>query len=312
MSQPEVPIRAALLAMAREDLPDDLAIRVERAVSAIWEPAWAGRSGGWPDVEVLVTAHDRLDATRLAQIPGLQVILTTSTATNFVDTRYCSDHGIVVRNTPGYSGSSVAEHAVALMLAVVRHVPRLDAAARSGADTADLVGRELAGTVAGVVGLGNVGARIARIALGFGMDVIYANRSPRVLDGTRQVDLEVLLRAADAVFLSLPLPADGRPLLGAAEFALMKDSAVIVNVSADELIDPSALAQALSSGRLAGAGLDVIGSPAAYAGLPRTVLTPTHAWFTSEAIRRRADTWVSTLCLLADGQMSVSASSRPL
>ncbi|WP_324194706.1 2-hydroxyacid dehydrogenase [Nocardia terpenica] len=294
------PRSTALLNMVRDDVPDDLRARIERAVRPVWVRDWADRPR--PEVEILVTPHDRLTPDRLAALPGLRVVLATSTAVDYVDRDYCAAHGVRVHNTPDYTGSSVAEHAMALMLAVVRHIPRLDDAARTDADSAGLVARELTGAVAGVVGLGGIGRRIATLAQGFGMDVQFANRSPRTLVGARQVELATLLQTSDVVFLSLPLPSGGGAVLGVSEFALLKPSAVVVNVSADELIDRYALERALTSGRIAGAGLDVIGDPAPYRDLPNTVLTPRRAWYTREAVRRRAATWVDTLCAIAGGR----------
>ncbi|GAA0532700.1 glyoxylate reductase [Saccharopolyspora subtropica] len=299
-----VPRRAALMAMSREEVPPDLRDRVERAVRPIWDPRWTARHGTRPDVEILVTAHTDTDLTpeHLAALPGLRTILTTSTAVDYIDSTYCRQRGVSLHNTPDYTGSSVAEHAIALMLAVLRHIPRLDTAARSGADTTSLVARELSGMVAGVVGLGGIGTRIGNLVRGLGMSLVYVNRSRREHPGARQVDLPDLLAAADVVFLSLPLAAGAGPLLGPAEFAVMKPSAVVVNISADGLIDRTALAAALTEGRIAGAGLDVIGDPARYADLPNTVLTPRHAWYTREAVRRRAQTWVDTLQGLVEGR----------
>jgi glycerate dehydrogenase/D-3-phosphoglycerate dehydrogenase len=224
------------------------------------------------------------------------VIITTGTAYDYVDINYCTDHGITVCNTPDYTGSSVVEHAVALMLGVTRHLCALNKAARSGdTDTSQLIAYELEGKTAGIVGLGGIGRRLAKILLAFGMDVCFSNRSIREFDGARQVSLNTLLRAADVVFLCLPVTEQTYHLLGPSQFAEIKPSAVIVNISADELIDPDALRDALASGRLAGAGLDVIGSPGPYVGMANTLITPTHGWYTREAVHRRAETWVNAL-----------------
>jgi phosphoglycerate dehydrogenase-like enzyme len=295
------PPRTALLAMDDQDVPDDLRDRVQRAVRPVWAPDWTDRER-WPGVEILVTAHADLSAATLTAIPELRTILATSTAVDYIDHEHCAAHGIAVHNTPDYTGSSVAEHAIALMLAVVRHIPGLDAAARGGADPSGLIGRELAGAVAGVVGLGGIGGRVARIVRGLGMDVVFVNRSRRTVEGAVQVDLPTLLRLADVVFLTVPLRPGAGPMLGVAELALMKRSAVLVNVSADGLVDRPALAAALAAGRIAGAGLDVIGSPVPYRDLRNTVLTPTRGWYTAQAVRRRTEVWVDTLCRLAAGR----------
>lgn len=298
-------MKTVLLAMSRDELPEDLRARVERVTRPIWDPHWTGGPGPRPEVETLVTAHTDPDLTaaQLGVLPALRDIVTTSTAVDYIDRDYCVRRGVRLHNTPDYTGSSVAEHAIALMLGVVRHLPRLDAAARSGAATGGLVARELSGLVAGVVGAGGIGSRVAALARGLGMRVLHVNRSRRDVPGSRQVELPELLATADVVFLTLPLAAGAGPLLGPAEFSLMKPASVVVNISADGLIDFAALASALTTGRIAGAGLDVMGDPARYADLPNTVLTGMHGWYTREAVQRRSRTWVDTLCALAEGRV---------
>lgn len=255
-----------------------------------------------PDgAEILVTNNARIDSHYLSGFPALRAVVTTGTAFDYVDAAYCRQRGVMVCNTPGYTGASVAEHAFALLLTLNRHTVTYDRVAR-GLAQAQPIAAELEGKVAGIIGAGDVGARIARLALGFGMDVRYANRSRKALPGARQTDLDTLVREADVLFLSLPLTEETRAMMNAERLGAMKPTATLINVSADELIDVDALRGSLQSGHLAGVGLDVIGDPAPYCDLPRCLITPMTAWYTTEAVHRRAATWINTVQAIAAGK----------
>ncbi|MFB6818554.1 2-hydroxyacid dehydrogenase [Streptomyces sp. NPDC056347] len=283
----------ALFLIDPEEVPDSLRPRLDSLVRPVWRPGGDATGDGF---ELLVTANRDLGATVLEKLPNLRLIVTTGTAHDYVDTAYCEANGIAVCNTPGYTGSSVAEHAFALYLAANRHLTVLDRAVRTGVDdTSGLLSLEAEGKTAGIIGVGDIGTRLCALAQGFGMRVLFANRSVRTIRGATQVSQDELLGSADVVFLCLPLTPESHHLLNHRTFALMKRTAYVVNISSDELIDPQALADALREGTIAGAGLDVIGSPAPYTALPNTVLTPSHGWYTAESVHRRADTWISTI-----------------
>ncbi|WP_158558510.1 MULTISPECIES: 2-hydroxyacid dehydrogenase [unclassified Streptomyces] len=248
------------------------------------------------DVTVLVTTHQELGATALSRMPALRLVIATSTATDYIDLDHCHRRGIAVHNTPGYTGPSVAEHAFALLLATARHICEADAAAHGRtAQAPPSAGFDLAGRTAGIVGLGDIGTRIARIAMGFGMRVLYVNPSARHLDGATPVSLGRMLADADVVFLSAPLTPSTRHLMNRDRFHAMKSGAILINVSADELVDPGALRSALLEGRLAGAALDLAGPTTPYAGLPRLTMTHRRGTYTYECLERRAAIWVATL-----------------
>lgn len=283
---------STLLLIDPEEVPSSLRPRLDSLVRPVWRPDGDAAGDGF---DILVTANRDLDGATLEKLPNLRLIVTTGTAYDYVDTAYCEANNITVCNTPGYTGSSVAEHAVALYLAANRHLTALDQAVRTGAATSGHLSLEVEAKTAGVIGAGDIGTRICAIAQGLGMHVQFANRSTRTIQGATQVGQEELLKTADVVFLCLPLTPESHHLLNRRTFALMKPTAYVVNISSDELIDPQALADALRNGTIAGAGLDVIGSPAPYTGLPNTVLTPAHGWYTAESVHRRADTWIGTI-----------------
>lgn len=294
----------ALLLAEPGELPDDLHPRVRGLVHPVWS------SEGLPPYqddlakfEVVITSNRPLGAVELDRLPRLRLVVATGTALDYIDEAECDRRGIVVRNTPGYTGSAVAEHAFALLLASARHMCAIDAAVRAGCiDTSDYVGTELAGKTAGIIGLGDIGSRLARLADAFDMEVLFVNRSRRTRPGATQVELPELLARADAVFLTLPLTPETTHLIGASQFEAMKPSAILVNVSADELVDPVALDTALRRRTINAAALDVISSPEPYRDTPHLTLTRVNAWYTSECVRRRAETWLGTLerCLVAE------------
>jgi phosphoglycerate dehydrogenase-like enzyme len=298
----------ALFLFDPEEVPSDL----DQDLSALVEPTWvpAGLSGiatvtdfDPASVTMLVTANETLDTTALARFPGLRWIVTTGTAYDYVDLDYCRSHGVTVSNTPNYTGAAVAEHAVALLLAQCRHIARLDRAVHEGTvdEVAD-VGIELAGKTAGIVGLGGIGRQIATRLQAFEIEVVFTSRRRKSLTGGRQVELDTLLREADFVFLTLPLNEETYHLLDRRRLALLKPTALIVNVSSDELIDPVALGEALRANCLGGAAFDVIGSAAPYVDLPRVTLTPTRGWYTHESITRRARSWITTIATALEGK----------
>lgn len=281
------------------DVPEGLRPRVSELLQATWYPGGleeARQRHECPaDVAVLITANADLNGEALGHFPNLRFIVATGTAYDYIDLDACRERGIVVSNTPGYTGASVAEHAITLALASNRKVCELDAAVHAGDVHAVPLTKEIEGKTAGIIGLGDIGSRVAKLAGGLGMDVVFVNRSPRRVAGARQVSLDELLAAAHFVFLTLPLTAESHHLLDAKAFARMRPEAHVINVSADELIDPVALGEALSNGRIAGAALDVIGSPEPFLRMPNLIITPTCGWYTEECVQRRAATWIDSV-----------------
>jgi D-3-phosphoglycerate dehydrogenase len=164
--------------------------------------------------------------------------------------------GVSVHAIKGYGDTAVAEHAFALMLACARDLARMDRDIRGGVwrprDGVQLKGKRL-----GIVGLGGIGAEVARIAAGFGMEVVAWNRTPRIERAITQVAIEELLRTADVVSLHLALTPDTKGFLDRSRLALLKRGAILINTARGALIEEDALIQALNEGRIRRAGLDV-------------------------------------------------------
>lgn len=246
-----------------------------------------GRIGA-AEVVLNIRASSKFTERVFAACPNLRLLSVWGTGTDHVDLAAAARHGVAVANTPGVSAVSIAEHALALLLAVARQIPRVDAATRRG-EWARGQSVELFGKTCGIVGLGAIGRQFARLAGGIGMRVIGWTMHPRPVDGVELVELEELYRTSDAVSLHLRLSRDTEGFLGARQLALMKKSTILINTARGAIVDESALVEALLAGRIAGAGLDVFGTepiPAGHplAALPNVVLTPHCAGITPEAL----------------------------
>ena len=224
-------------------------------------------------------------------------------AVNQVDVEAATERGVVVVNTPGRNAAAVAELTLGLMLAVARRIPESDRYVRSGSWESptgpyrELRGRELAGKLAGVVGLGAIGRRVTALCNALGMNVIaydpYVQPSEAAGLGATWCELDFLIESADVITLHAPPPGDDEPLLTAERIDRMKHGGILINVSAPELVDQHALETALRSQKLGGAGLDIFPTHPVEPSYPllslqNVVLTPHIGGATSETIVRHS------------------------
>jgi glyoxylate reductase len=254
---------------------------------------------------VVCQLTDRLDESVLEANPHLEVVANVAVGVDNIDLPAARRLGITVTNTPDVLTETTADLALALMLSVARRLPEADDFVRSGAWTSwalspSLMGMDLYGRTLGLFGMGRIGRAVARRAVhGFGMRLLYASRSPlpaeqeRDLAATR-VELDELLSAADVVSLHAALTPETRHVLGAAQFAAMKPSSILVNTARGALVDEAALADALESRQVWGAGLDVFEDeprvhPRLLAVRERLVLAPHVGSATLDTRRRMAD-----------------------
>ncbi len=245
---------------------------------------------------LLCQLTDRVDAALLARAPRLRVVANCAVGYDNVDLAAAAAHGVVVTNTPDVLTETSADLAFALILAAARRVCEGDRLVRAGRwrgwSPDLLLGRDVHGATLGIVGLGRIGAAVARRARGFGMRVLYHQRHParRPPAGALRVSLTRLLATADVVSLHVPLTAATRHLIGARELAHMRRDAILVNTSRGAVVDEAALVRALARGRLAAAGLDVFAREPhvsrALRALPNVVLTP-HVASATTATRAR-------------------------
>jgi glycerate dehydrogenase len=268
---------------------------------------------------VAVTNKVPLRAAEIAQLPDLKLVAVAATGTDNVDLAACRERGIAVCNIRDYSLVSVPEHCFALMLAVRRNLMAYAADVAAGRwqqstrfCLLDHPIRDLAGSRLGIVGYGALGRRVAQIGRAFGMEIAVTSRSPvhdRNVPWTPvQLPLRALLATADVISLHLPLTDQTRHMIGAAELASMKRSAILINTARGGLVDEAALAEALKNGVIAGAGFDVLSkeppapdNPLLNLNLPNFVLTPHVAWASSGAMQTLADMLVDNIDAWAAG-----------
>jgi phosphoglycerate dehydrogenase-like enzyme len=257
--------------------------------------------GSWVTTTVTLSEHD------YAAAPRLRLVQLMSAGYEHVDLGLAARFGVPVATFGDAMGSVVAEHTLLLMLAVYRRLLQLDADVRSGAwRTREPVLHELRGKRVGLIGLGSVGREVASRLRAFGAEVVYFKRQP---DGAGYLPLDELLATSDIVSLHVPLAPSTRSMLGARELALMKSSSILINTSRGPVVDQAALQAALSDGRLAAAGLDVLDpeppvTDDALLRLPNVVFTPHNAGQAEEVWPRIVATCFANIERVARGEQA--------
>jgi D-3-phosphoglycerate dehydrogenase len=244
-------------------------------------------------IVVNIRAHARFTDGVFIACKHLKMVSVWGTGTDNVDLDAAGRRGLTVCNTPGVNAHAVAEHALALMLAVARKIPQIDAQMREGKWPREMLG-QLFGKTLGVFGTGAIGARVIALGRAIGMDVMAwsarGDAAHVAALGARPGSKEEILRAADVVTLHLRLTPESRGFLGRKEFALMKPAAILVNTGRGALVEREALLDALGKARIAAAGLDVFHDEPLKPGdaittLANVVLSPHNAGQTPEVIR---------------------------
>ena len=251
-------------------------------------PPWSG------DDVVGLLSFEPVTADDLAALPKVRVVATPSVGFDHVDVEAATARGVWVCNVPDYCIEEMADHSIALLLALARGVVELDRSVREGGWDHRAAGRlgRLADVRLGIVGYGRIGRAVAARALALGMDVVAFDPllEPDAIasTGVQPASLEELLRSSTAVTLHAPLTPDTEHLLGARELALLPEGAYVVNVARSGLVDSDALLAALAAGRLGGVALDVLeveppdaAAPAPQ--VPRLVVNPHAGWYSEEA-----------------------------
>ncbi len=265
---------------------------------------------------VLASVMDRIDETVLAAAPGLKVVSNIAVGTNNVDIPACTKRGIRVTNTPGVLDDTTADLTWALLMAAARRIAEGDAQVRRGDwklafAMQSPLGTDVHHATLGIIGMGRIGQAIAKRATGFDMRVLYNNRgripeSDELRLNATWVERDRLLAESDFVVVMVPYSPAVHHLIGAAEIARMKPTAILVNTARGGVVDDAALVDALKARRIAGAGLDVFeGEPKlnpGYLGLPNAVLTP-HIGSATRATRMRmCETAVANLSAALEGR----------
>ena len=249
------------------------------------------------DADMVLTNKVVLKGETLAQLPQLKYIGILATGYNIIDVEETRARGIVVANVPAYSTDSVAQMTFAHVLNITNRIEHYADQNRKGQWSAaadfcywDTPLSELAGKTFGIVGLGNIGQKVASIALSFGMRVIAltSKKAEEMPKGVEKADLEELLTQSDVLSLHCPLTENTREMINRQSLAKMKRGAILVNTGRGPLVNEADVADALAEGRLAGYGSDVMSSepPKADNPLlkqPNAFITPHIAWATAEA-----------------------------
>ena len=299
-------------------LPIDLVAQIQAALPGATVSVPAEGHVGLAGVDVreadalVCLLKDRIDAQMLAGAPKLRVIANCAVGVDNIDLAAAEAAGVAVANTPDVLTEATAELAFALMLATARRLGEGERLVRSGHwlgwGLDQLLGVQLLGKTLGVVGFGRIGQAMARRARAFGMDVIYTQRHAVNVEGALRVEVDELFAAADVISLHCPLTPETRHLVNARRLALAKPTAVLVNTARGGCVDEGALVEALTAGRLFGAGLDVFeGEPRiapALLSCPRLVLAPHIGSATTET-----RTAMAQLC--ADAVIAVLSGRRP-
>ena len=266
------------------------------------------------DADALLTNKTVLNAENMSQIPNLKYVGVLATGYNVVDLEYAASRGIAVTNIPAYSTASVAQMVFAHILNITNSVEHHSQLVHNGAWSSsidfcfwDRPQVELAGKTIGLVGLGNTGMATVRIALAFGMKVIAVTTKKNLPDGIKSVSYNELWQQSDIISLHCPLSADTRNLVNASTIAQMKPSAIVINTGRGPLIDEQALADALNSGRIAAAAVDVLSTEPPAADNPLLTarncqITPHIAWATREVRERLMGIAFENLKAFTDGR----------
>lgn len=250
--------------------------------------------------EVVISNKVMLNAAAIQQAPRLRLICIAATGVNNVDLAAAEAAGITVCNCRGYGTPAVVQHVFALLLALYTRLPDYHQAVRAGRwqqasqfCLLDYPIRELADKTLGIVGYGELGQGVARVADAFGMRILLAQRPGTVEPEEGRIPLPVLLPQVDVLSLHCPLTPETRGLIGAWELALMRRDAILLNTARGGLVDEAVLADALRKGALGGAGIDVLslepptaGNPLLAPDIPNLIVTPHSAWGSRESRQR--------------------------
>lgn len=287
----------------------------------------------YADAEIIsVFTTSRVGRDVLEQFSNLKLIALRSVGFNHIDLDYCIEKGITVENTPNYGNKSVAEFALALLLDVCRKVTKSYIQYKEAqVDVQGLIGWELGGKTVGIIGLGAIGKEFARLAYGFDMRILGVdlNEKNELVDKYKveYTDFDTLLSESDFISLHTPLTKNNYHMFDESAFKKMKPSSVLINTARGELIDTSALFNALSKKEIAGAGLDVLESEETISDvdylidinrlnecalkhtilntrlqqLPNVIITPHIAYNTKEAIHRILNTTMSNIKSYLEG-----------
>lgn len=285
------------------------------------------------DAEVISTfISSKLDKELLAKMPNLKLVATRSTGFDHIDLDYCKQHNILVANVPSYGENTVAEHAMALLLALAKRIPESMERVQRGVFSPDgLTGFDLKNRVIGVIGTGHIGQNMIQMANGFHMKVIafdvYPNKELEQKLNFTYVDMEYLFKKSDVISIHVPYNKSTHHLINRDTLSILKKGVVIINTSRGGIIETDALFDGLRSGVIGGAGLDVVEQESfikeelellhkdtyqdvdfkvalenhMMSYFPNVIITPHNAFNSHEALMRIIETTVENIQFYKDG-----------
>lgn len=323
MSQPRILIARAISPEVVDFLRQHFDVQ-DNQDDVLWSPEELARQLQGKD-GVLTTGSQTVNAALLAACPQLKITANMAVGYNNFDVAAMTAAGVQGTNAPDVLTETTADFGFALLMATARRITESEHYLRAGQWTEwryDLfAGAEVHGSTLGIIGMGRIGQGIAkRGAHGFGMNVVYHNRSRLTPEleaecKARYVSKEELLKTADHVVLVLPFTPENRHTIGAAELQQMKPTATLINIARGGIVDDAALAQALRAGTIAAAGLDVFeGEPVVHPGLlsvPNVVLTPHIASSTTATRRAMAQLAADNLVAVLGGKAPVTPVNQP-
>lgn len=262
------------------------------------------------DADVMILANMPMPADVIRQCSNLKYIDVAFTGVDHVGLEECREKGISVSNASGYSNEAVAELVLGMALSICRNMRAVEDRARNGGTKDGLVGTELKGKTIGIVGLGKIGSRTAELFHAFGCEIMTYNRTIHkdAKDYVKQVSLDELLEASDYVILHCPLNDSTRGMIGKTELAKMKKSAVLINVARGPVVNSHDLADALNTGVIAYAGIDVFDNEPPLTtedplvACKNCLITPHVAFATKESMKLRAEIVFDNLSSWLEGK----------
>ncbi len=279
-----------LLQMAKEALPESVEITYYN--TRVTDTDTLIERG--KDADIIAVSNLPLNADVIRGCANLKMLAVAFTGVDHIAMDVCRERGITVCNCSGYSNAAVADLVFGMIVALYRNLPACGQAVRNGKTKDGLIGFELEGKKFGVVGTGAIGLKVAAVAQAFGCQVYAYSRTKKEIPGITYVDLDTLLAECDIVSLHTPLNDGTRGLINGERLAKMRPNAVLINTSRGPVVDSAALAEALNSGKIAGAGIDVFeGEPPIPADHPlltakNVIATPHIGFATKEALVKRA------------------------
>lgn len=276
------------------------------------------------DATIAVTNKVRLRAETLRELPRLNMIAIAATGVDVVDLEYCRECGVTVSNVRGYARHTLPEHVLMLALALNRNLIAYRADVRAGAweraaqfCLLDHPIRDLHGGTLGIIGYGSLGRGVERLARAFGMEILIAEHRNAATLREGRTAFDDVLRRSDVLTLHTPLTDETRGLIGTAELARMKRTALLINCARGGVVNEEALAGALRAGIIAGAGVDVLsceppheGNPLLELDLPTLLVTPHIAWASVAAMQALADQLIDNIEAFIRGEPRNTVNGR--